>query len=358
VELLIWLTLLYALQCVAWLPRGAELFVRPIRRWVISRGPGWRLVHPLPSGDAALALRFPLSEREGRLRGRGATTWLSGQDWGARSAPVDLAALGRASAQGSVVRVDGRPFARGWGPAHAESLAQLLRELAGDDPGRQRERLERSLAESLSYAGYEAARAKVDAATYWLGIFALLPVCIAGFGEEPGILRALPILAVLHLATLVALASARRSLRPWRTGALIESLVVAGCYPPLLLREHHTLRTQELASFHPAVVASSLLPEEDRRAYLRAELARASMRPAESPRSEDELGLADLEHRALLRLTCELGESPEALLAPPARCDPAAAAYCPACLCEYRRATGSCSDCDLPLRAFRGEASV
>ena len=96
-ELLIVLGLLYALQCATWLTRGAELFVQPLRAWLVSRGPGWRLLHPLPSGRAALALRFPLVEQDGRLHGRGSATWLSSQSWGARGAPVSLAALGDAT---------------------------------------------------------------------------------------------------------------------------------------------------------------------------------------------------------------------------------------------------------------------
>jgi hypothetical protein len=320
------------------------------------------MLHPLPSGGAALALRLPLLERDGRLCGRGAATWFAASEWGTCGAPVERAALGTATARGSAVRVAGRPFARGFGPEHAESLARLLRDLASPDPARARERAEQVLAESFSSAGYRAARARVDSATrwlgwcsdlYWLGLFGLLPACLVGFGEERGLLLVLPVLVAFHLAALIALAWSHRSLRPGRIGALIESLAVAACYPPILLREHHALRTQALASFHPAVVAATLLPAEERKAYLRAALVRVSKRAAASARCDSELGLEGLERAALLRLVHELGESAASLLAPPTRRDPLALSFCPACLCEYLRAVGSCSDCDVPLGVYR-----
>lgn len=357
-DLWIWLVALYLLQCAAWLPRGAQLFVRPLTKWVVAGGPGWRLLHPLPSGSAALALRLPLVERGGRLHGRGGASWWGGRDWGDCGPAVERGALGGASARGSVVGAAGVPLGRGLGPVHAAALAALLRELAGGDRESARKRVAEALAQGLSPAGYAAARARVDAATgwlgwssdlYWLGLFGLLPAFVLGFGEERGLLLVLPILVALHLVTLAALARAHRRLRPGRRGALIESLVVAACYPPILLREHHTLRSQELSGFHPAVVAAALLPGAQWRAFLRAELVRASARCEASVRPLPELGLDELERRALWDLAHELGETADSLLAPPSGCSPLAAAYCPACWCEYRRAAGSCTDCGVPL---------
>ncbi len=360
-DLLIALGFLYGLQCATWLTRGAELFVKPLRTWVVSSGPGWRLLHPLPSGRSSQALRFPLVEHEGHLHGRGAVTWLSGQGWGTHGAPVSLAALGEATVHRSVVRVGGRAFARGSSPAHAESLARLLRDYAKAGPRCGRESMQRAFEEGLSLARYSAARARVDAATrwlgwssdiYWVGLFGLLPVFLAWMGEERGLLLALPVLAAFHFSTLAAFAIAHRQLRPGSTGALVESLVAAACYPPLLLRAHHTLRTQELASFHPAVIAAAVLPEEDRRAFLRAELVRASERSDAASRRCDRPGLDELESRALWCLARELGESAETLLTPPPRQDPFVETYCPACLCEYRCAAGRCTECRVALISY------
>jgi len=59
---------------------------------------------------------------------------------------------------------------------------------------------------------------------------------------------------------------------------------------------------------------------------------------------------------ALRSLALAFGEPPAALLAPPAREDPLAGAYCPACHCEYRRSAGTCSSCRVGLVAFGCEA--
>jgi hypothetical protein len=297
-----------------------------------------------------------LVEQDDRLHGRGSATWLSSQSWGARGEPVSLAALGEATVRGSVVRVGGRAFARGSSPAHAESLAQRLRDYATADRGRESTR--KAFDEGLSLAHYTAARARVDAATrwlgwssdlYWVGLFGLLPVFLAWIGEERGLLLALPALAVLHFSALAAFAGAHRRLRPGRNGALVEALVAAACYPPLLLRAHSTLHTQELGSFHPAVVAAAVLPEADRRAFLRAEWVRASARTDAASQQSDSPGLDELERRALARLAGELGESPETWMAPPPRRDPSVEAYCPACLGEYRSDAGWCTECGIAL---------
>ena len=159
----------------------------------------------------------------------------------------------------------------------------------------------------------------------------------------------LPALAVLHFTALAAFAAAHRRLRPGRNGALFEALVAAACYPPLLLRAHSTLHTQELGSFHPAVVAAAVLPEADRRAFLRAEWVRASARTDAASQQSDSPGLDELERRALARLAGELGESPETWMAPPPRQDPSVEAYCPACLSEYRSDAEWCTECGIAL---------
>jgi hypothetical protein len=362
VELLIVLGVLYGLQCLTWLPGGAELFVQPLRGWLVSSGPGWRLLHPIPSGRATLAARFPLVEQEWRLYGRGAASWSSGSPSGSRGVPVEWEALGRATVRGSVVRVDGRPFARGLGAAHAEALAASLRELAGAAPEADRESVARALERELSLERFTAAQARVVAATrwlgrssdlYWVGLFGWLPVSVAWLGDERGLWLSLPALAVLHLSTLVCFARAHRRLLPGRTGTLLESLISAAFYPPLLLRAHHRLRTEGLAGFHPAVVAAAVLPPELRRAFLRAELVRASERGAAASQRDAGLGLDELELRGLRGLLCELGESEQELRAPPERSDPFARAYCPACLCEYRGAGGRCADCGVGRVPYR-----
>ena len=65
-ELVLVLFLLYGVQCVGWLPRGAVLFQRPLRTWRDASGPGWCLRHPLPGRPSVVGSRLPVVEEDGR----------------------------------------------------------------------------------------------------------------------------------------------------------------------------------------------------------------------------------------------------------------------------------------------------
>jgi hypothetical protein len=355
VELVIALLVLYGAQCVALLPYGATLFARPVRSWWVSTGPGWRMLHPIPSSPTLIAARFPLLERDGGLRSRGVATWLSRLDWGERQPELELGSIDRVEARGALIRVNRRAFARGVCRAHAESLAGLLRDLAKLSPDEVRSRIERELAQSLSLEGYTAERSRFQRETRWLAwtsnlyfvwILVPLPVLTWWLGAEGALRTVLPIFLILHLATLLCFARAHRVLVPRGGGALFEALLTCVLYPPLLLRGLHELRTAALARFHPAVVAATVLPKDHQRSFLRAELLRAASASGEG---NEGVGIAELERSALLALARELGESEETLFAPPHRQDPLAQSYCPGCLTEYRRAEGRCTDCETPL---------
>jgi hypothetical protein len=356
-ELVIVLLVLYGAQCLALLPYGGVLFVRPLGRWFVSHGPGWRLLHPIPSASTLIASRFPLVEAGHRLQSRGVATWISRLDWRARKPQLELSAVERVEARGAIVRVNGHAFARGVCKVHAESLARLLRDLAEMPPDAVRARIEAEFGESLSLDRYTEESERVKHATRWLvwmadiyfgWIFVALPILTWRLGAEGALTLVLPVLLLLHLATLLSFARAHRELLPRKDGALVEAVIAALFYPPLLLRGLHELRTAALARFHPAAVAAAVLRKDEQRSFLRAELLRSANRAEGGPR-EGGLALAELERRALLRLANELGESEDALFDPPPRHDPLAPSYCPACLTEYRREQGQCSDCDVDL---------
>jgi hypothetical protein len=350
---------------VTWLPGGATWFVRPFGAWRVTRGPGWRLLPPLPAAPALYAARFPLFESEEKLLARGATTWRSWHRSHGTGFVVELEALARAMPRANVVWVDDRPLAKCATPADAEATAQVLRGMAAPPaprPGGLRE----ALREQLSLATYEAAAERVENATRWLGRltgvyflfgWVLLPAACVWLGAERALYLSLAPLASLHVASLVAFVRAHRKLRPQERGALAEALLSAALYPPALLRARHELATRSLGSFHPAVVAAAVLPDRARRCFLRGELVRAQYAAAEAERAQQTVGLAELELGALRELLEEAGESEARLLEPPERSDPRARAYCPACLGEYRRASGACNDCRLPLAPLPGRAA-
>lgn len=358
-ELLIALAVLYGLQCLVWLPEGSALFVRPLGAWRVTSGPGWRVLHPWPSGPAWLAARLPLIERAGRLYGRAAPTWLASRAFSDRGRAVPRAALAGAEARGSVVRVQGRAFARAVAPAEAEPLARFLRDLGASPPAQAEALVEERLAESLSLSRYSEARERFGRATpglrwssdvYFAGLYVALPGAALAWASEPALLWALPALAALHLATLAVYARTFRRLYPEGRGERVEAVLAAALYPPQLLRAWSELRTRAMAGFHPAVVAVATLPEAAGRAFLRGEILRASRE--RGPGALCEAGLAELECRALWDLVAEIGESRETLLAAPVRQHPRAKGYCPACHVEYVRASGACNDCDVALAPY------
>ena len=128
----------------------------------------------------------------------------------------------------------------------------------------------------------------------------------------------------------------------------MQRLFEIALYPPLLLRSFHGLESEVLGRFHPATLAAALLDPEARKRFLRAEIVRAEA-AAHQPGAS---GFPKLELRALERLADEIGESVASLVAAPYRHDPRAESYCPSCHAEYRRASGICVDCELPLRRY------
>lgn len=132
----------------------------------------------------------------------------------------------------------------------------------------------------------------------------------------------------------------------------MQTLFEVALHPPALLRSFQKLESEVLGRFHPATIAAAVLDSEAGERFLRAEIVRAE-RAASRPAATE---FPNLELQALERLVIETGRSVESLLLPPARQDPLADAYCPACHTEYRRATGVCTDCQLPLLPYPADA--
>lgn len=356
-ELWVALVLLYAAQCLVRVPPGWVLFTRPLRRWRFTQRDGWRVAHPLPSALSLFASRLPVEEVDGRLRGRGGVRGLSGGALTSRPL-VEVGGDAAVAARGTVVRVGDRPVAQALTHHGAEALADRLRALCdpASDPAAI---LGAALEVSLRSEQLRERRAEFALATRWLRpatdvyaalLFAVLPAVVAWRGAEAGLLYALPVAGLLHVSTLACYGRAYHRLRPGRRGDLIEALFASGLYPPLLLRSHQELAKELLSGYHPAAVAAVVLEGEPRRAFLRSEIATA--RNAAASDAARGLGLAAMESEALESLCEAVGEPPESLLAPPARLDPLASSYCPACHEPYRRLGGQCVDCVLPLTAY------
>lgn len=361
-ELMLALLVLYGLQCMIRLPRGDLLFVRPLLAWRITAGPGWRLLHPIPSGPCSLASRLILTEDDAGLRGREASN-----RFGLAPLRQSLPRFDRddssadVEAKGKTVRVAGTTFLRAPTRHAAEAAADLLGDLQGTRPSDARRRIARELRESLSVAAYREEAELLRRATrllawasdlYLLLLFVALPILIWREHPERALFIALPVLLAVHLLTLIALILAHRRLFPGRRAELVEQIVSCAIYPPGLLRALQDMKHQRLGRFHPAAVAAVQLPKEELTSFLRSELGRVELAAAGDRDDPEALGLGSLERDALHELIEACGESRETLRAPPAHEDPFALTYCPICLADYRVAEGSCVDCEVGLLPY------
>lgn len=358
----LWLTLLalYGAQCLVRLSRSEVLFVRPIGRWQAFSGPGWKLTQPLDDAAAVVATRLPLSAEGDQLRahehpdrlGLGVPLGLQKQGGGL---PFNPRSAERIEHRGNLVRVGGQPFHRSATRAGAAALARLLADLAGASPAEVSARLRTELQHALSLTEHDEERTRLEAATrllawsthiYLLLFLVGLPAAMGFYGEEAGLLRSFPVLALAHVASLAIMLRAHRRLFPADGGQRFEDVLAAALYPPALLRARARMQIEILGRFHPAVHAAARLEGEERRTFLRAEVARLEL----ALQRGDATLIAPLEHEALNHLLSTCGESREALFAAmPAPGKPGEGSYCPICSAEYLMASGTCVDCGATL---------
>ncbi|MEM7412943.1 MAG: hypothetical protein AAF430_22115 [Myxococcota bacterium] len=253
---------------------------------------------------------------------------------------------------GTLVRVDGRPFARGASEASARAIESLIASAGGSENEVWLAGTAEQLARDTDVASFSERSDSLARATrglrwvlnvYALGLLVLLPIAVAAVGSERALSLAFPAVLFWHLVCLLALARSDRAVRPGALGERVQLLFEAFVYPPQLLRAYHRVEAEALGRVHPAVLAALLLAGDARQAALRSEILAA--------RGADGV-LAPLELRALEQLTRELGEPIEGLLAGPTRQDPWAVGFCPSCHTEYRAPAETCADCSQPLERY------
>jgi hypothetical protein len=357
VELVLGLWLLYALSLATWVPGRGTLFVRPLLGWCAVRGPGWRWAPPLPSAPALRGEPFPLRETADGIAADPAPTWRASQRIVSSNAVVATGELAGARARGRTVSIGDRPVAAAIDEDAAELLAECLRAASAGDDDTAAKRLHDAVRAGLSgetlrerlHAARAATRPLAWASdAYGVALLVGLPAVVAWAGAEAGLRLAAPVLATLHVASLIALGVAHARLYAGRIGERIETLLSAALYPPTLLRAGSGLVERTVGAFHPAALAAVLLRGARRDRVLRAELVRARC-AAERPGA---LGLAQAEHHAIVDLLEAEGIREADLLAPPDRSDALARSYCPACGWEYRAPEGPCNDCGAPRVAY------
>ncbi len=355
----LWLTLilLYAWQCVAWLPARSAV-VRPSRRWLDeleASGPHWLSLRP--SALCLVASRLPF-----RIDG----DQLAADDpLGRHSGPPDrvvrrvsLRDPSAFEARRHRVWVDGRAFVDAPSKAIARHWTAVARDLADLAPEHRAAELESRLARALDGA---RAAARLHAARrhvrwlapicdlYAIGLFAAIPALGLVVGAERAIfLSAAPMLA-LHVAGVGLAFRAHRRLHPdWR-GDRLEQTWMAALYPPALLRMPQRLVEDSVAGFHPLALARGLWPE----ATWREALVREVYRLARRARRDDSISEGCARERTILIHCAGFADESE-VSAPRPRIDPTAASYCPVCLDDFRPGHDHCSPCGIETIAYPG----
>jgi hypothetical protein len=365
VQLLAAFALLYVLEGVLFGIPGTVLMTPPRRGFFRARRCNGPALLPLRPGRIAV-LAAPLPFRVGSA---GVVSDVVLRRFGTRnhgeavSRALGFDELQDVSAKRSVLRVGGRAFARAASAEHAEAGAARLAALGRTMSANRVAEIDAWERQACDVA---ALRTRVDAArsaVRWLGavcdayvaaLFLLLPVAIATLDETTALLASLPVLATLHGVALGLAWRAHRALRLEARSERFETLLAAALFPPHLLRLPQRIFLAGIGAPRPAVAAAALLTGDARLAFLRREIARRE-REAQCADANDEVAraLCERDCAAVLAIALQAGVEEADLRRPPIRGDRHSAAYCPACLAEYRAGFDTCADCRVRLIGYR-----
>ncbi len=354
-ELLLFLLAFTLWECVSPPVSGGVAFVRALGRVRIRGMHGYGLLHPWPSARALVATRPPFSLHATGLRA--AEPWLA--DGLQPATPIPYDALGRARVRGRSVRIASRTLCRCADRAEAAAVCSRLHGLAKLDRSERIAHLERWFAHSLDAERFARDGQRAARPLRWLGgccdayflALCLLPLPVALLHEEPALWAALPVLAALHLATLVALYRAHGAVHPGSGAGRFETVFACALFPPSLLRTPQRLANDLASGFHPALVAGEMLDADELADLFRCELALLA-REARGAEDELERCVARSRHAALLGFAAARGLTREALRAPRSHSDAGAGSYCVICRADYRVGASRCAGCDVPTQPY------
>jgi hypothetical protein len=350
--------------------------VRPFQRVLTSafgrafdlRGPGLTFVGLAPWREVVSVQAFPLAVSETavfRLDPSHAVepTILEPGDL----EPVELEGLPPAKAGTwrfrPWVMAGDRPVVSAATPALAARFAAQLAEVQKAAPAERVEKAKEQLQEASdvealralrSSVRWHAAALRVLCPLLLVVLFGLLPAIV----YLPGLVtmkleRALRLWVVLHgwVVLVTAMMLVRGKVRADEIAGTVAQMAF---FPPAAVRALGTATRAIYARFEPAAAAAALLGERALLVCARRELRRLEY----SAERTGSLGLAafwQARRKIWDRALREAKTSSKEALAPPERIAGDATRYCPICSSEYR-AGETCSDCRVPLAAFRGAA--
>ena len=359
--ILLILAAFYLTECVCWVRRGAVCFSGAWRRFRPLSGPD-----PLSNNQGGLVLTNPLPWARSYV----CEWWpgdIGGDGW--RFSPdqdsIPFAEMKRIAASDGRLLINGRTVGETASPAHAESLAAVLRRII-EAPEADRPRLiETLLAESTDVEAVRArlqevreatAALRINCSMLWLLVFAGGPVLYYLSSLSVVSLRLWLYLAVCFLYWLLAVLGFRRAHRRLSPSLRADrrKRVAMMCFSPAgAMRSAESVGRNALSGYHPLAVAAVLCPQSRLEPFatrtlleLKHPVSNLSTTPGNGDSFRSQL-LARLE--SVLRTG---GIDPLALVRPPVS-DPDARSYCPRCRAQYVLAEGHCEACGgLRLQAF------
>jgi hypothetical protein len=359
------LTVLYVLECGAWIRRDALLLVKATKGYALRRSGGlfstdrgWlAILDPLPPLSPAFVVQaLPLS-----LAPEGASTHVipALHPHGRQAVERRLLAfsdLEKIEVDGKTVLASGVSIPTG-NARMAMEVARILTALKTKDSGARQAVLDGIFDQAL-----DVVEAQTRVAMVFLQVFLLLPALYFTGFLYPKALIFVGELGLLLLANAHAYFVAHKKLYPRLRVERFSTSLSMTIWPPAAIRSHDKLARHLFVGLHPLAVTQALAPAEEVRDFL-ASLLRDAAHPLglEGGSDDNDERLASIEssfahlHRArLLAVAHDLDLTEKAVLAPPKKEGDLLKSHCPRCLLQYRVERGDCADCGgVPLVPFK-----
>lgn len=363
------LTAIYLADCLVFVRRGAVLFRRLARDWLIvqpgsvlaNAHGGIRYLSPWPRYPGAFLSTLPpcTFSPEGLLNW---TPFCADRAW--RVVPA-LRWIGWGSVKAvevdrHYVMIARERFLAARSSQEAMLIAELIRSLAALEPAQRADAIEKWIRSTLDTAGLkvrldealkESSRLAAPAQLLACFLFVICPLLIYKLGLPAVGWWLLGGIYLQSAAIAVLLRRSHRKLYPKDDDERFVRVCTALLAPLSAIRAPDALTRNALQGFHPLPVARLLCPAPLFRAFA-GELYRDVRSPI-LPDSPSEQAAATqalawsrgLWEKAVATALDECGLSREELLAPPIQSEAVNRSYCPRCHEQFTDAASACADC-------------
>jgi hypothetical protein len=362
------LVAIYTLECVCWIPAGAQAFRARTGPWTCApeilalAGNRWRAVLgdgvPGPVGIAICEASAPPISPMGLCACNPGD-----EESGGRRPAIRYEDVGAAEAVGAVVRSGSRVIARAGSHAYARHLAGLIRNLReANDQGRaaiiegEMDQMLDARAARRVLRRYRICSRELGSVSRLLAfaLFVAFPAFWVAGGPRGALLTLVPIVSLTAWSASLYFALHRR-LQPELGGTRNDRLFTMILAPPAAIRAADTLVRELFARFHALPLVRVAFDDAGGRDWAGRTYRRLHFELESERHACCDAGQwirARWSARAREWITREYGH-PEALLAPPERESQRSLSFCPRCHQQYLREGGTCLDCPgIPLRSF------